>query len=51
MEDGLISVFKETCGHGLEDITKVALLGSRYMQADDSQRITDLQSFHVSGST
>lgn len=50
MENLLVSGFKETCGHDL-DITKVGLLGSCSVLADDSQKIADLQSLHVSGST
>ncbi|PKI61364.1 hypothetical protein CRG98_018266 [Punica granatum] len=45
MENLLVSGFKESCGHDL-DITKVAFLGSCSVQADDSQKIADLQSVH-----
>ncbi|KAK4786118.1 hypothetical protein SAY86_002807 [Trapa natans] len=45
MENLLVSGFNEACGHDL-DITKVALLGSCSVLADDSQKIADLQSLH-----
>ncbi|KAK4791848.1 hypothetical protein SAY86_032261 [Trapa natans] len=46
MEDVLLSVFKESCSSDLEDVTKVALLGPCSVQADDPERIANLQSLH-----
>ncbi|OWM69306.1 hypothetical protein CDL15_Pgr025493 [Punica granatum] len=47
MENLLVSGFKESCGLDM-DITKVACLGSCSVQADGSQKISDLQSLHGS---